>query len=68
MEVNRRKRRRTDDLENVPGVSKKFSARSATKTGKEDEQYRRQMYTVSVRDALRKKSEARLIIYSTLQC
>ncbi|KAF8312683.1 RNA polymerase I-specific transcription initiation factor RRN3 [Clavulina sp. PMI_390] len=52
-----RKRRRTDDLDQRPKVSRKLSTSSSTRDTKGDEQYRRQMYALSVRDALMKKSE-----------
>lgn len=59
MESNRRKRRRTDDAEGRPSVSRKLSSISTPKDIRLDDQYRRQLYGVSVRDALRKKLEAR---------
>lgn len=57
MDGNKRKRRRTDDVEQRPSISRKRSSRPAVKDVKADEQYRRQLYAVSVRDTLRKKLE-----------
>lgn len=58
MDGSRRKRRRVDDTEQRPRISRKLASRSVVKDVRNDEQYRRQMYAISVRDTLRKKSEA----------
>lgn len=55
MQVNKLKRRRTDDDRPGPTIPRKLSIRS--KGPRDDDQYRKQMYIMSVRDALRKKSE-----------